>query len=124
MRTLLTILAISLGVAVVLAIEMAGEAAAGSFRSSMDTLTSDADWEVTAAGGVPDAIAAVIATQLLPIEIRPRIEDYATIAATRQTVPLIGLALPPASSREGVWRCQGLGSPVMRSRRSVIRLCS
>ena len=114
MRTLLTIIAISLGVAVVLAIEMAGEAAAGSFRSSMDTLTSDANWEVTAAGGVPDAIAAVIATQPLPMEIRPRIEDYATIAATGQTVPLIGLDLPPAASRDGVWVSKGLAKNRVR----------
>jgi putative ABC transport system permease protein len=113
-RTLLTILAISLGVAVVLAIEMAGDAAAGSFRSSMDTLTTDADWEVTAAGGVPDAIAGLIATQPLPLETRPRIEDYATIVATGQTVPLIGLDLPPASSREGVWVSKGLAQNRVR----------
>jgi putative ABC transport system permease protein len=113
-RTLLTILAISLGVAVVLAIEMAGDAAAGSFRSSMDTLATDADWEVTAAGGVPDAIAGLIATQPLPLEIRPRIEDYATIVATGQTVPLIGLDLPPASSREGVWVSKGLAQNRVR----------
>lgn len=113
-RTLLTTLAISLGVAVVLAIEMSGDAAAGSFRSSMDTLTSDADWEVTAAGGVPDAIAGAIATQPLPIEIRPRIEDYATIADTGQTVPLIGLDLPPASSRDGVWVSKGLAQNRIR----------
>ena len=114
LRTLLTILAISLGVAVVLAIEMAGDAAAGSFRSSMDTLTSDADWEVTAAGGVPDEIAGTIAAQPLPIEIRPRIEDYATLTETGQTVPLIGLDLPPASSREGVFVSKGLAQNRLR----------
>ena len=38
MRTALTIAAVALGVAVVLAIELAGEAAAGSFRSSVETL--------------------------------------------------------------------------------------
>jgi len=113
-RTLLTILAISLGVAVVLAIEMAGEAAAGSFRSSMDTLTSDADWEVTAAGGVPDAVVAMIATQPLPLEVRPRIEDYATLASKGQTVPLIGLDLPPASTRVGVWVSKGLAENRVR----------
>ena len=113
-RTLLTILAVALGVAVVLAIEMAGEAAAGSFRSSMDTLTSDADWEITAAGGVPDAIAGLLAIQPLPLEIRPRIEDYATLATTQQTVPLIGLDLPPASHREGVWVSKGLAENRVR----------
>ena len=38
MRTALTVLAVALGVAAVLAIELAGDAAAGSFRSSMETL--------------------------------------------------------------------------------------
>ena len=35
LRTLLTVLAVALGVGVVLAIELAGDAAAGSFRSSV-----------------------------------------------------------------------------------------
>ena len=48
------VLAVALGVAVVLAIELAGDAAAGSFRSSIETLTGNADLEVTAIGGVPD----------------------------------------------------------------------
>jgi putative ABC transport system permease protein len=48
LRTLLTASAVALGVAVVLAIELAGDAAAGSFHSSMETLTGDADLEVTA----------------------------------------------------------------------------
>jgi len=47
-RTSLTILAIALGVAVVLAIDLAGGAAAGSFRSSMETLAGDNDLEVRA----------------------------------------------------------------------------
>src|SRR6266853_373193 len=42
-RTSLTILAIALGVAVVLAIDLAGGAATGSFRSSMETLAGDRD---------------------------------------------------------------------------------
>jgi putative ABC transport system permease protein len=54
-RTVLTIAAVALGVAVVLAIELAGEAAAGSFRSSVETLAGSGDFEVTATGGVPAA---------------------------------------------------------------------
>src|SRR3984957_8164002 len=53
MRTALTVLAVSLGVAAVLAIELAGQAAAGSFRSSLETLTGRANLEVTSAGGIP-----------------------------------------------------------------------
>ena len=52
-RLALTVLAVALGVAVVLAIDLAGGAAAGSFHSSMETLAGDNDLEVVASGGVP-----------------------------------------------------------------------
>src|SRR3954462_988545 len=79
-RSLLVIAAVALGVAVVLAIELAGNAAAGSFRSSMETLAGDNDLEVTAAGGVPEAIVGTLARLPYPLRISPRIEDHATIA--------------------------------------------
>ncbi len=93
LRTALTVLAVALGVAVVLAIELAGEAAAGSFRSSMETLTGNADLEVSAVGGVPDAVAGILATLPYAIQIHPRIDDYVVLAKTGQSVPLIGLDL-------------------------------
>jgi len=93
LRTGLTILAVALGVAVVLGIELAGDAAAGSFRSSMESLTGNADLEVTAIGGVPDAVTGTLATLPYAIQVHPRIDDYAVIAATGQTVSLIGLDL-------------------------------
>jgi putative ABC transport system permease protein len=92
-RTLLTVLAVALGVAVVLAIELAGDAAAGSFRSSIQTLTGNADLEVTAVGGVPDRVVAALATLPYAIQVHPRIDDYAVVAGTGQAVPLIGLDL-------------------------------
>ncbi len=90
-RTLLTVLAVALGVAVVLAIELAGNAAAGSFRSSIETLTGDADLEVTAIGGVPDSVVGTLATLPYALRVRPRIDDYVTVESTGQAVPLIGL---------------------------------
>ena len=57
------VLAVGLGVAVVLAIELAGNAAAGSFHSSMETLAGDNDLEVVTSGGVPEALVATLATQ-------------------------------------------------------------
>jgi len=92
-RTPLTILAIALGVAVVLAIDLAGGAAAGSFRSSMETLAGDNDLEVVTSGGVPENVVGTLATLPYPIRISPRIEDYATIAYTKKSQPLIGLDL-------------------------------
>src|SRR5271166_5715039 len=93
LRTALVVLAVALGVAVVLAIELAGDAAAGSFRSSIETLVGDADLEVAAVGGVPDAVVGKLATLPYPIAVHPRMEGYAVVATTGQTVPLIGLDL-------------------------------
>ena len=53
--------AVALGDAAVVAIDLAGDAAAGSFHSSMETLSGKNDLEVTAAGGVPEAVVARVA---------------------------------------------------------------
>jgi putative ABC transport system permease protein len=92
-RTSLTIFAVALGVAVVLAIDLAAAAATGSFRSSMETLTGGNDLEIIASGGVPEEVVGALATLPYPIRISPRMEDFAEIADTKQTLPLIGLDL-------------------------------
>ena len=92
-RAALTILAVTLGVAVVLAIDLAGAAATGSFRASIETLTGDNDLEIVATGGVPESVVGTLATLPYSIRISPRIEDSAVIVATKQTLPLIGLDL-------------------------------
>lgn len=89
-RTSLTVLAIALGVAVVLAIDLAGFAAAGSFRSSMETLSGDNDFEIVAAGGVPEDIVGKLAQLPYSLRVSARIEDYAAIDGKR-TIPLVGL---------------------------------
>jgi putative ABC transport system permease protein len=135
-RALVILFAVALGDAAVVAIDLAGDAAAGSFHSSMETLAGKDDFEVTAAGGVPEAIVARIARLPYALRVSPRIEDHATIAATgesvAQTVPLIGVDLvaeannagtmiPNATSSEGlphindpdaVWVTGGLGKAV------------
>lgn len=92
-RTGLTIFAVALGVAVVLAIELAAGAATGSFRSSMETLAGDNDLEVVASGGVPEVTVGTLATLPYSLRISPRMEDFAEIADTKQTLPLIGMDL-------------------------------
>jgi putative ABC transport system permease protein len=92
-RTGLTILAVALGVGVVLAIDLAGTAAAGSFRSSVESLAGDADIEITATGGVPDQVAGILATLPYDLGVRPRIEDFATVVASGRSVPVIGIDL-------------------------------
>src|SRR5260370_37939633 len=90
-RSLLVIAAVALGVAVVLAIDLSGNAAAGSFRSSMETLAGDNDLEVTAAGGVPETLVGDLARLPFALRITPRIEDHATVVSTGEAVPFIGI---------------------------------
>ena len=92
-RMSLTILAVALGVAVVLAIDLAGTAATGSFRSSLETLTDNYNVEVTATGGVPEELVGRIATLPMNLAISPRMEDFAVVAATKKSVVLLGLDL-------------------------------
>lgn len=99
-RAILTILAVTLGVAVVLAIDLAGVAATGSFRASMATLAGDNDLEVVASGGVPEAVVGTLATLPYSLRISARIEDSATVLETKQTLPLIGLDLIAEGSSE------------------------
>jgi putative ABC transport system permease protein len=103
-RTILTILAVTLGVAVVLAIDLAGAAATGSFHASMETLAGDNDLEVVASGGVPETVVGTIEALPYLIRVSPRIEDFAVILDTKQTIPLVGLDLVAESSsdRRGV----------------------
>ena len=94
LRTALTVLAVALGVAAVLAIELAGQAAAGSFRSSLEALTGSANLEVTATGGIPPEVFARLATLPYPLKLHPRIEDYGVIdGKVRRTAPIVGMDL-------------------------------
>jgi putative ABC transport system permease protein len=98
-RLLLTILAVALGVAVVLAIDLAGDAATGSFHSSMEALAGDNDLEIVAGGGVPESITGTLATQPYTWRISPRVEDFAVLVESKQTLPLIGIDLIGESGR-------------------------
>src|SRR5256886_1305408 len=92
-RSSLTILAIALGVAVVLAIDLAGGAAAGSFRSSMETLAGDNDLEVVTSGGLSENMVGILATLPYPVRVSPRIQDYALIPNQQKQLPVIGMDL-------------------------------
>lgn len=98
-RLALMVVAVALGVAVVLAIDLAGDAAAGSFHSSLETLAGDNDLEIVASGGVPESSLATLAAQPYPLRLSPRMEDFAVDASTQETIPLIGLDLIAEGSR-------------------------
>jgi len=98
-RTALTIVAVALGVAVVLAMELAGNAATGSFHSSLETLSGEQNFEVIATGGIPEDLVGKLV--LLPYDWRvtPRMEDFAILAESKKTLPLIGLDLIAEANR-------------------------
>src|SRR5690348_7609092 len=89
-RSALTLLSVALGVAVVVAIRLAGDAAAGSFRSSMESLQGDATLEITAPGGIDENYLGKLVELPYPLEFTPRINAFARLTATRQTLPLFG----------------------------------
>jgi putative ABC transport system permease protein len=134
-RALVILFAVALGDAAVVAIDLAGDAAAGSFHSSMETLAGKDDFEVTAAGGLPEAIVAHLARLPYTLRVSPRIEDHAVVVASGQIVPLIGVdvvaeannagtIIGDATADEGlehindpdaVWVTRGLGKAVGNS---------
>jgi putative ABC transport system permease protein len=92
-RTALTVFSISLGVAVVIAIELAGTAAAGSFRSSLETLTGEAGLEIVAIGGLPEEALGTLVRLPYPFEFSPRVEGFGRLADSGGSVTLAGLDL-------------------------------
>jgi putative ABC transport system permease protein len=96
-RTVLTLLSIALGVAVVIAIELSGDAATGSFESSLTTLVGKVDYEITANGGVDERYIAKLAR--LPVNARfsPVIEQPVVISGKGSTT-LYGIDLIAAGS--------------------------
>jgi putative ABC transport system permease protein len=80
LRAALTILAVALGVGVVIAIDLAGDAATGSFRSSLETLVGKTDLDIVANGGVDERWIGKLAA--LPVNARfaPVIETQGMIS--------------------------------------------
>src|SRR4051794_884222 len=78
-RSALILLAITLGVGVVVAIDLAGQAAAGSFHSSVESLTGKGDLLITGDAGVDEQLLGKLATLPYDLQFSPRIEDFASI---------------------------------------------
>ena len=98
-RVALTIFAVALGVAVVMAMDLAGRAATGSFHSSLETLSGEQNLEITATGGVPEELAGKLVSLPYDWRVTARLEDFAVLIAAPKTIPLIGLDLIAESDR-------------------------
>jgi putative ABC transport system permease protein len=105
LRTMLTVFAVALGVAVVVAIELAGEAATGSFRSSLESLSGDADFEISAVGGLEEELLGELAALPYPMRVSPRVEGTALVQGQRRSVAVLGLDLVGDTSIDHtLWR--------------------
>src|SRR6202140_5879036 len=91
-RTLLTIVAVALGVAVVVAIDLAGDAATGSFRSSVETLAGKTDLEILANGGIDETWIGRLSRLPLDAHFAPVIETQVEMPALG-SITLYGLDL-------------------------------
>jgi len=113
LRTSLTLGAVALGVAVVIAIDLAGDAAAGSFHASLESLSGKNDLTITATGGIDEQLLGKLVQFPYPFEFTPRIEDFAFINGKGEALPFIGLDLIARAS-VGSYRApkQGSGTPV------------
>jgi putative ABC transport system permease protein len=79
LRTVLSIIAVALGVGVVIAVDLAGDAATGSFRSSLETLVGRTDLNILANGGVDERWMAALAALPLNARFAPVIETQGII---------------------------------------------
>ncbi len=118
-RTLLTTLAVALGVGVVIAIDLAGQSAAGSFHSSLESLAGKKDLAITATGGLDENLLGKLVQLPYAFVFTPRIEDFASINGKGEALPFIGLdliadhqgetAAPDLSSADPIWVGSAVG---------------
>src|SRR4051794_3509986 len=99
LRTALTVLSVALGVAVIVAIDLAGDAATGSFRSSMQTLTGKTDLEILANGGLDERLIGKLTALHYDVHFAPILEAQASLPGIG-SVPLYGADL--AGAPEGI----------------------
>jgi putative ABC transport system permease protein len=93
MRTLLSLVSIALGVSVVVAIALAGRAAAGSFASSVEALRGNASLLIAETGGIDERLLGKLTQLPVPLQFTARIEDFAIPNGKGAALPFIGLDL-------------------------------
>jgi putative ABC transport system permease protein len=92
-RAALTVFAVALGVGLIVAIDLAAQAAAGSFHSSLESLTGKSDLLISATGGLDEAWLGRLVQLPYAFDFSPRIEDFASIDGKGAALPFLGLDL-------------------------------
>ena len=100
LRSSLTILSVALGVAVIIAIQLAGEAATGSFRASMEALAGTTDLEIRANGGVDEQWMGRLASLPLDVRFSPFMEAWTNLPGVGE-IALYGVDAPGLAANMG-----------------------
>jgi putative ABC transport system permease protein len=112
LRTILTLTAVALGVAVVIGIELAGDAAAGSFQSSLISIVGKTDLQISANGGVDESWMGRLAALPVNAHFSPVMEREVSLAGRSITtlygVDLLGLGESQVVMGSGLARRLGL----------------
>lgn len=93
LRSGLTVFAVALGVGLVIAIQLASDAAAGSFHSSLESLTVKNDLLITSSGGIDERVLGRLVELPYAFDFAPRIEDFAFLNGRGPALPFLGLDL-------------------------------
>ena len=93
LRIGLTVLAVALGVGLVIAIQLASDAAAGSFSSSLESLTGKNDLLITGTGGIDERVLGRLVELPYALDFAPRIEDFAFMDGKGAALPFLGIDL-------------------------------
>jgi putative ABC transport system permease protein len=83
---------VALGIAVIVAIDLAGDAATGSFRASMETLAGKTDLEILANGGIDEQWIGALDALPVNATFSPVLEGQAVMDGSGP-VPLYGVDL-------------------------------
>jgi putative ABC transport system permease protein len=115
-RATLTVFAVALGVGMVIAIDLAGRAATGSFHSSLESLAGSGGLTITATGGVDERLLGKLAQLPYPLQFSPRIEDFASLDGKGEALPFIGLDWIGSGSAK--WRndAHAVANPILVAR--------
>jgi len=100
LRTALSVLSVALGIAVIVAIDLAGDAATGSFRASMETLVGKTDLEILANGGIDEQWIGRLDALPLNAAFAPLLEGQALMDDGSQ-LPLYGVDLVAHADEAG-----------------------
>ncbi len=101
-RTILSLLAIALGVAVVIAIRVANRAAVASFARTTNSLAAQADLLVTGPAPIPLSLLPKLFPLNAQAEITPYIERRAWDPAHQDALEVLGIDLVAEASQRGI----------------------